>query len=285
MYKKLEPFNSDTVVKSPSAVTRMPGSKHRISQNMVYAYLANQARFTLKDFIFHHDLIPASDRVVKPRKQAIQPVTRITSNWNEFTLNRSREQDIFIFVQIQNERGISYIGIRNWLALVLRFHAIVSSGGDYAYGAEKVVELCSIMDMSETSEDEILRRSELAEKYYADWKNDSWDKERYLRGGLFYTNARMLDLMNIKDDYYAQWKMKTIKIKNKKYDAARKRFERAEKGQVKQTREEYLESQATTFKEVKKLYQQGFKQKEIANNLNISKSRVSQLVKRLKDQP
>lgn len=35
---------------------------------------------------------------------------------------------------------------------------------------------------------------------------------------------RMLELMEIQEDHYLQWKMKTIKIKSQKYEAARKRF-------------------------------------------------------------
>ena len=252
LYQKLKPFNSDVVVKNPSAVTRLPGTRHRTSKNIVSAYLANQARFTLKDFIFYHEIIPAADRLVKPKKIANKKpsVSRMTVNWNEFTLNRQREEDIFIFVRTQNERSITYIGIRNWLGLVLRFHALVSSDGDYAYAKNRVLELCTEMDMTDTSETEILRRSQLAEKYYADWLNDTWDKEKYFRGGLFYTNARMLELMNIKSDYYIQWKMKTIKIKNKAYEAARKRFEKfGEEDAEQHTWEAYQERRKQKFNE------------------------------------
>lgn len=83
-----------------------------------------------------------------------------------------------------------------------------------------------IMDMSETDEEEILRRSLPAETYYKQWIEDTWDRNKYLRGGLFYTNSRMLELMDAKEDYYIQWKMKTIKIKNAKYEAYCKRFEK-----------------------------------------------------------
>lgn len=258
LYDKLREFNSDTVVKNPSAVTRLPGSKHRKSGNLVYGFKANEVQFDLKDFMFFYNLVPTPDRLVKPKKKqginakentkntpktVYKPasVTRMVANWNEFTLNRYREEDMFIFVMEQNQRGNSYIGIRNWLALVLRFHALVSTNGDTEYARERVLQLCSIMDMTETTVEEILRRSEGAERYFDDWVNDTWDKNKYMRGGLFYTNARMLDLMNIKEDYYVQWKMKTIKIKNKKYDAARKRFERLAKGQVKGTMEQYNE--------------------------------------------
>jgi len=275
LFVKLIQFNSDRVVKNPSAVTRMPGTRHRKSKNYVYAFLANEVTFQLKDFTFYHELIPDPDRIVKPRKtpktSTSKKVTRLVESWNEFTLNRSREEDIFTFVHIQNERGISYIGIRNWLALVLRFHSLVSSGGDYEYAENRVVDLCSIMDMTETTEKEILRRSAPSEKHYEEWVTDTWDRDKYLRGGLFYTNARMLDLMEIKEDYYMQWKLKTIKIKHKKYEAARKRFERLASGQVKGTMEEY-NKQRTEQKEDKLwLLQKAMEQYPKASNYKLAK--------------
>lgn len=233
LYEKLRVLNSDTVVKSPSAVTRLPGTKHRLSKNIVGGYLANEAELTLKDFIFFHELVPQADRLVKPKKANKQgeigpstKVTHIVKNWNEFTLNRYREEDLFTFVRLQNERKASYIGMRNWLGLILRFHALVSSGGNEDYARNRVEDLCDEMDMTETSVDEVLRRSSPAERYYKEWINDTWDRDKYVRGGLFYTNRRILELMNIEDDYYMQWQMKTIKIRDNKYEAARKRFEK-----------------------------------------------------------
>ena len=229
LYQLLKDFNSDTVVKNPSAVTRLVGTKHRASQNKVYGYLANEVVFTLNDFLMFHDIVPQADRKVIPKKTTKKKtqVTRMVESWNEFTLNRQREEDIFTYVRVMNDRGGLPIKTRrNWLALVLRFHALVSSDGDKKYAKKRVEDLCKEMDLADTSEEEILRRSETAEKYYDEWINDTWNKEVYLRGGLFYTNARMLELMEIKEDYYVQWQMKTIKIKNNKYEAARKRFEK-----------------------------------------------------------
>jgi len=290
LYEKLKEFNSDSVVKNPSAVTRLPGSKHRKTGNLVYGFKANEVRFDLKDFMFSYNLVPTPDRQVKPKKKQganarestentpktdYKPasVTRMVSNWNEFTLNRYREEDMFIFVMEQNQRGNSYIGIRHWLALVLRFHALVSTNGDTAYARERVLQLCSIMDMTETTTEEILRRSEGAETYFEDWVNNTWDKNKYMRGGLFYTNARMLDLMNIKEDYYLQWKMKTIKIKNKKYDTARKHFEALAKGKIKGTmaayNQERTSSKVTRIQEAIQHKEQGLKYQEIADKMGV----------------
>ncbi|GAB6771952.1 hypothetical protein [Bacillus cereus] len=296
LYQKLKEFNSDSVVKSPSAVTRLPMSKHRKTGNIVYGFKANEVRLDLKDFMFFYNLVPTPDRLVKPKKKPSTnkktttntSVTRMVANWNEFTLNRYREEDIFIFVQEQNKRGVTYIGIRHWMALVLRFHALVSSNGDKKYAKERVLQLCSIMDMTETNEEEILRRSEPSERYYDEWINDTWDKNKYMRGGLFYTNARMLELMNIKEDYYMQWKMHTIKVKTKKYDSERKRFERLEKGQTKGTMENYNQERKQKtggqLELLKQLLEENpkMKRQELAEKLGVSVHRIDKLKKQLK---
>jgi len=294
MYEQLKQLNSDKVVKNPSAVTRLTGSKHNETKNIVYGFLANEVKFTLQDFLWFYDIVPVADRSVKPKKlnKKKASVTTIVKNWNEYTLNRQREEDVFIFVDVQNERGISYIGIRNWLALVLRFHALVSTNGDTEYAENRVKALCEAMDMTETNEQEILRRSKPAETYYKEWIEDTWDRTKYLRGGLFYTNARMLELMNIKEDYYVQWKMKTIKIKNNKYEAARKRFEKySEEEAANHTWEAYQERRNSKLAEEKKDKHWRLKeamelmpnatQKELANYLKVSQKTISKWKKEM----
>ena len=296
MYEQLKQLNSDKVVKNPSSVTRLTGTKHNETKNLVYAFLANEVKFTLQDFLWFYDIVPVADRSVKPKKlnKKKATVTTIVKNWNEYTLNRQREEDIFIFVDVQNERGVSYIGIRNWLALVLRFHALVSTNGDTEYAEGRVKALCETMDMTETNEQEILRRSKPAETYYKEWIEDTWDRVKYLRGGLFYTNARMLELMNIKEDYYVQWKMKTIKVKNNKYEAARKRFEKfGEKEAENHTWEAYQEREKEKNAVIvdDRLWEltlamerhPGLSNRKLAKHLGISESYVRKLKKQLEE--
>ncbi|GEN35951.1 hypothetical protein [Aneurinibacillus danicus] len=232
MKNLLQSLNSDNVVKNPSAVTRVPETKHRKSGNKVYAYQVSDSELTLLDFIDFYDLVPSTDRKVKPKKSVASKstVAHLVSSWNEFTLNRERENDIFRFVEERNRRNEPYYAKRNWLALVLRFHALVSSDGDINYAEQRVKELCTILDLADTSEEEILRRSKPAERFYEEWQNDTWNRERYTQGGLFYSNRRLLELMGIQDDYEMQVKLKTIKIRNKAYEAAKKRLEREAKG-------------------------------------------------------
>ena len=249
---------------------------------------------TLNEHILFYDIIPYADRAVKPVKKTKkqgetgQKVVRNTAMWSDFTLNRQREEDIFIYVSEKNRRGESYIGIRNWLCLVLRFHAITSSYGDLEYAKKRVLELISILDMSNTTEEELLRRSEPAERFYKDWKDDTWDRNKYVRGGLFYKNQTMLEIMGCIDDYELQWKMKTIKIKTTKYEAARKRFERIRDGKVKGTIRDYNErrsiEKSNKLEQLKVHLEENpkIKRKELASKLGVSVFRVDQLKRELK---
>ncbi|WP_448163654.1 hypothetical protein [Bacillus mobilis] len=236
-----EGLNPDIVVKNPSAVTRSPETINRKSQTLVHAFHMNSANLLLSDFLFLYDIDPYADRVVKPKKKqnhkkagslaSFVPSNKNTENWNEFSLNRNREEDLFIFVKTMNERNKSqhYIGMRNWLCLVLRFHALVSSDGDKNYALERTKSLFKVLDMTDTTEDELMRRSEKAEEYYDEWKNDTWDKDKYVQGGLFYKNRTMLSLMKIEKDFEIQWKMKTIKARTHKYKEEAKKLKAAEK--------------------------------------------------------
>lgn len=285
--ERLSRFNSDSVVLDPSHVFRMPDTWHAGARKRVSVAIMNESHMTLNEHILFYDIIPYADRAVKPPKKGKTgaKVVRNTAMWSEFTLNRQREEDIFIYVNEKNRRGESYIGIRNWLCLVLRFHAIVSSEGDLEYAEKRVLELVSILDMSDTTEEELLRRSKTAERFYKEWKEDTWDRVKYHRGGLFYTNKNMLEIMKCTDDYEIQWKMKTIKLKTAKYEAERKRLERIRDGKIKGSMEEYNQKRVANKEEkliqLKQLLKENpkAKQKELADILGVSTRYIRELKK------
>src|SRR5699024_11304350 len=76
------------------------------------------------------------------------------------------------------------------------------------------------------SKEELLRRSESAERYYNEWLNGDWDRHKYVQGGLFYTNQTLVELLGMQRDYSMQLQLKTIKIKDKAYEKQRMRQKR-----------------------------------------------------------
>ena len=169
----LKELNPDSVVKNPSAVTRLPNSINSRNGKQVRAYVLRDDRLPLGYFLENYTLFPEPDRKVQPRKSN-NKVIQNTKLWNAFTLNRERENDIFRLVQYKQSHDENLVGIRQHLALVLRFHALVSSNGDYKYAEQRVNDLWEAIQQREnTNLGEILRRSQVAERYYQEWTGET----------------------------------------------------------------------------------------------------------------
>jgi hypothetical protein len=313
----------DTVVKNPSAVTRTTETYNRAAKDVVRTFYVNAAKLTLDDFTFHHQLIPQPDKKVEP-KRSQQPAVIIEfplkkaqdileevkrewkehhhindkildkMNWNLETLNESRVDDIFTYVKVLKERENQSLFLktrRNWLVLVAVFHKLVATNGDAVKAYNTAVELWNEFDeQDDTTLDEIVRRGyDQAVEKYNDWVNDSWNKETYVQGGLFYNTKRLLELMEITEDYEMQYRFKTIKIRNKAYEAFKKRAERHGLEEAeKHTKKAYLEGEQEKtderlwqLKTAKERHPKA-KQQELADMLGISLSYVKKLVKKLK---
>src|SRR5699024_7762656 len=166
----LKEFHSDAVVQNPSALTRLPGSKNRKSQNNVYAFLAKSEKYDLDDIMAFYQLDSQRSRP-NPRKTNANQNKSYQKRNNNFqrsdqksshlhhthTLNQARINDIFTYVRIKNERKESYIGIRNKLALIARFHSLIVHHGNRDAAETDVKELIDEMDRRETSQEELLR--------------------------------------------------------------------------------------------------------------------------------
>ncbi|NMD72803.1 winged helix-turn-helix transcriptional regulator [Bacillus sp. DNRA2] len=284
MMDVLKDLNPDSVVKNPAAVTRLPNTINSKNGQQVRAYLLREDRLPLGYFIENYLPFPEPD--VRPARK-VGKVVRSPKMWNEFTLNRERENDVFRIVEYKQSHNENLIGIRQHLALVLRFHALVSSEGDYEYAENQVHHLWAIMKQREhTSLDEILRRSQAAERYYQEYKGEvKWTGDgKYQCPGLFYKNTTLVKKWEIPVE--CQIQLKTIKVKNKEYDRVRKNAERRNKGIV--AREDYLEQQ--NDKKADKLWQlqkaleryPNATQRELAEYLGWSVGTVNNYMKRIK---
>lgn len=282
----LKDLQPDSVVKSPSAITRLPNSINSRNGEQVRAYILRDDRLTLGHFLENYDLFPAPDRKVQKRKHPGK-VVHSTKLWNAFTLNRERENDVFRLVQYKQSHGENLIGIRQHLALVLRFHALVSSNGDYDYAEQRVLELWdTIQQQEDTNLKEILRRSQQAERYYKEWVGElAWRGEgKYKQPGLFYKNRTLIDFWDISKE--CQIQLKTIKVRDKEYERLKSELYRRKNGVT--DRESYLAGEQE--KKQDKLWQleqaldrhPEATQTELAIYLGWNQSTVSRYMKKLK---
>jgi hypothetical protein len=281
MINVLRDLNPDNVVKNPAAVTRLPNTINSRNGKQVRAYLLRDERLPLGYFIENYLPVPEPD--VRPTKR-IGKVVHTPKLWSEFSLNRERENDVFRIVRYKQSNDENIVGIRQHLALVLRFHALVSSNGDYDYAENQVCDLWDIIDQREhTTLEEVLRRSQLAERYYQEYKGEAkWAGEgQYKCPGLFYKNTTLVKQWDLSIE--CQIQLKTIKVKNNEYERIRKNLERRNKGV--NDRASYLATEKSKTSDKVLLLQEALKanpeatRRELAEMLGVTPQRITQLRK------
>lgn len=305
---KIAGLHPDVVVKNPSAVTRVEGTKNQKNGEEVKAFMLRDDIWSIERYVEYLGLIPVPDLEVIPEKKKTSKsskpkknVSRMVANWNEFTLNRQHELDIFIYAQYCIEKGIDLEGKRNKLALILWFYALVSTHGDYKYAEEQVDRLIELFEdhhvMNHTSFDEIKRRAKTAIRYYREWIGEiPWENPngKYKTAGLFYTNETLVkDVFHCYGDYEAQRRMKSIKWfadddEKRAYDAYRKRVERyGEEHANERTREAYLQAEAnkteSKLEQLREILAENPKvtNKDLAELLGVHRNTISNWKKQL----
>jgi Winged helix-turn-helix DNA-binding len=233
LMKSLKELNPDNVVMTPSNVIRLANTINSKNDAIVRAYILRTDRKPLGYFKENYLPIPTPNKKVpRPRKKILQSnVVRDTRLWNTYTLNYQRAHDVFRIVKYKQEHNESLIGIRQHLALLLRFHTLVYTNGDYSAALQKVGELWDMLEERDhTSFEEIERRSRTAERYYKEWIGEvDWQgKGAYANPGLFYKNQTLIKHWSLSKR--CQVELKTIKIRDKEYERLRKEIENRKKG-------------------------------------------------------
>lgn len=293
LLRNLAELNSDKVVMTPSNVYRLANTINSKNGEQVRTYALRSDRLKLGYFKENYLPIPKPNKKVpKPKKmisEGDKPVVlHDTRLWNEYSLNYQRVEDIFRILDYKQQNKEELIGIRQLLALVLRFHVLVYSNGDYELARSKVEEFWDRLEVrDDTTFEEIERRSRTAERYYKEWKGELpfTPTEKYPYPGLFYRNSRLVSKDVFDLSVECQIGLKTIKIRNKEYERIRKMLERRRKGDS--SREEYLEEQNkqadATLNNILELFKKGYKGKQIAEKLEITQQWVSLKKKELKE--
>ncbi|MUL34746.1 hypothetical protein [Priestia megaterium] len=318
----LEP---DPVVFDPTHNTRLVETLNaRANDHRVRGYVIHSTRFTLSHFINKyfsvlHDIYkkqpktkskPATKGFIKQREGTREEVEENQKKkvrkdprfWTAHSYAWAMKEDMSLIAKYKAELGDSMQGYRWRMATIVRFNAIVFYGGDYEQAIKAVEEWWNGLaefQKTDTSLQEIIRRSRTAQRYYEEMMDGTFNP-KYKRGGLYYKAATLIKEFDIPLE--CQLMLNVIKsrvekrvkdpetgklkrVLNKEYERARKNKENREKG-VKE-RSEYLQEVKEEAKnnetqlKVKELYLTGMKQVHIAELLGISKPRVSKIVKDL----
>ena len=290
----LKDLNPDLVTMTPSNVIRLADTINSKNGATVGTYILRSDRLKLGYFKEKYLPYPAGNRkVARPKKAIAQPVSKPKSDkqhntllrdtrlWNKYTLNWQRAHDVFRIIEYKQAHQEEVVGHRNHYAMVMAFHTLVYSNGDYKLAEDEVERLWDLFeDQSGTSLEEIMRRAyEPAVRYYREWLGEiEWQGAgTYAQPGLFYKSQTLIKLWDLSVEL--QVHLKTIKIRNKQYECVRKELKRREEGKKTRTDYEKEEREKGSRNDVIELFKQGMKQVDIARQLEISEPRVSKIIK------
>ncbi len=283
LMKNLKELESDKVTLIPSNVIKLANTINSKNGEMVRAFVLRTDRVKLGYFKENYLPIPVPNKKVKvPRKPITeQKMVRDTRLWNLYSLNFQRAEDVFRVLDYKQREDEELIGIRHHLALVLRFHVLVYSNGDYDLAKAKVEEFWSRLEQRDaTTYEEIERRSRTAERYYQEWIGEvEWQgKGKYAQPGLFYKNQTLVQAWELSKACQVQ--LKTIKIRDMEYERLKTEINRRKKG-IKS----HAEKKKEKYQQIKMALSTNphINVRELEELTGIPKSTVSRLIKEMNE--
>lgn len=282
LYKKvkgIEDYIKDIAVDSAtldvSRVLRIPGSKNTKSNTLAKIYSYSNEKYRLDEIVqgYFPELEVIKENKKKNKTKLTNSQKKIVYFYSVYNLHYSRLMDI---VKLQQLREGKCKGQRELICFLYRYYNCLYVK-DYELAAQNTLEFNNNFK-EPLSYAEVLKATKRAEEAYEEWlKNEPVVKNGriYKRGGYNYTNKKLIELLQITP--WEQKQLQTIISKEEKYKRNNiKRTPRNEKGLT--MREQ---SKAEKVQAVKHLYNQGYKQCEIAEQLGVAKSLVSMYLKKV----
>lgn len=252
LYDNLKEYGADVKALDPTRILRIPGTVNSKSNSTVRILDYYDYNYTLREI--QDNYLP--DLKVKKEKKKGRP-KKIVSLYTEYSLYHCRLIDITKLCEL---RDYDLKGHRELILFLYRYYSC-SFIQDEIEALNNVLEL-NKMFREPLSIKEVERDTKSAERYY---------KEKKYK----YSNTRLIELLEITE--YEQQFLKGIIGKKEKYrrnNERRRDNRRNENGQTKRDTEKIKK-----IKVIKELFKRGWKQKDIAKELNISKGTVSKYLK------
>lgn len=260
LYSVLKPFGADRQALDPTRVLRVPGSINSKSNSVVKILDEYDYIYDLREI--QNEFLPELDERVKKKRGRPKKTVFIH---RERSLYYARIQDI---IKICELRNYDLKGHRELILFLYRYYLCYFLE-DPKKALQDVLELNS-MFIPPLSEKEVVRATRSAEKVYLD-KNKDYK----------YKNSTLIDLLEISED---EEKHMTTIISDKEYkrrnnEYNKKKYKEKLKEEGKLTKKEQINIQR---EKIKALLQQGFKQKDIAIQLDIPSRTIERRVKELR---
>ncbi|WP_426983505.1 hypothetical protein ACP059_21050 (plasmid) [Bacillus cabrialesii] len=286
IFEQLKPLGADSTCASDvSRVFRIPGSINSKTNEKVQAFIRRQDKYHLGTLL--EEWAPWNTEK-REKQAAVKKKRAFKSRFTLKTLANARIKDLETLQYLRNRDGVvdgyreiaSFLYFYNKLCLVTNEEAAFNEV--LAYNKSFIKPL---------NQNELIGNKKYIEEKAEEWKiayNLKEFKRRengeINRHGLIFSNKKIIELLKITDD--EQQFMTTIigEEEYKRRERIRQATNRRKNGQAE--RKAYLQAQKqitdNRLLKVKELIEKGYKQKQIVEELGLSKGRVSQLVKQLK---
>ncbi|NNU78594.1 DNA-binding response regulator [Clostridium estertheticum] len=283
LYNKLKKYGADIGATDGARLLRIPGtinSKNNQECRLIYNNdEVEYSMYDLREKYLNYKPIKQQLEFVQAKKSISNKV--ISNNFfNSYSLHISRAEDLLKLCEL---RKYKVIGHRNMI-----LHCFAYWKGIYTRDIEElekeVIELNNAFTepLKECEVNAILRCVPKAIdkfiKYEQGMRNG--ERKKVTKGmrdkeGYWYKNETLIESLKITENEESQFKT-IIGIKEKYKRKNLKRTPRNENGLT--SREQQKQN---TIKSIQELYKRGYKQVEIVKELNLTKGRVSQVIKKI----
>lgn len=275
---KLKSMGADSKSIDSARIMRLAGSVNDKTGERAKLYLYDENLFyTLKDI--QEEYLPQLTPYVKnPAYKGRGRKSKVVNFFTLYSLHYARLNDILKLQEIrdgycrQNDGTLTESGQRELMCFLYRYWYCCYSN-DTIQALENALEFNQGFK-SPLANKEVEKITIQAEKAYEEWLLDS-PSGVYKRGGYNYKNETLIKTLNITED---EMKVMTTII-NPKEKVRRKLVKEKQDRRNGEGLTKREAGKQRKIEAVKKLFNQGVKQKEIAEKLGLAKSTVSKYIK------
>ncbi|MVX66959.1 DNA-binding response regulator [Clostridium chromiireducens] len=278
---KLKDMGADSKSIDGARIMRLAGSINDKTgqRSKLYMYDENLV-YTLRDI--QNDYLPQlTPYINNPAYKGRGRKAKVVNFYTLYSLHYARLNDILKLQELRsgycrnNDGSLSEEGQRELMCFLYRYWYC-------CYCNDTKQALLNTLEFNQglkkpLPNTEVEKITEQAEKAYREWLLDS-PNGVYKRGGYNYKNETLISILNITED---EMRVLTTIInpseKLRRQLVKEKEERRNENGLTKREQQKQ-----DTIKAVTELYNKGYKQVEIVKELSLTKGRVSQIVKELK---
>jgi len=278
LYHKLKHLGADIQATDASRLLRLPTTINTKNNAVCRVLEVNDQKYSMYDLRENYLQYKQEQSKTKKRNKTSKKAS-IKQLFNSYTLHQARSNDLLTLCDL---RDYEVVGYRNSI-----LHCFVYWQGIYIRELDRLEEVAEQLNqkfreplkMSEVKA--IVRSANKAIERFIDYvqgvnsgKDKRVSKAMRNRGGYWYTNDRLIEMLNITEQ--EQKHLKTIIDKQEKYkrNNERRRQERRNEQGLTSREQQKLD----TINQVKELAEQGYSNSAIARKLDISRRWVVEVV-------